>query len=580
MTVLMKLTTLTVLFLTTTVSASNKTHNPQRNIAGACWAFENSENPCQNGGICRQNEQDAHSFTCECRHGFSGRYCEANINPCTPCMNSIYAKDPKCPQRSMILFKDIDPTVRKRVDDQRRICQEIHLILKTEQPYNLGNPDNVTSLDLSYGLIHIIPRYIFDEVSNLKSLALHHNKLSTVKGITILPGNLFEQNKRLEKLELGFNDLTEIPTGLLAGLTKLQKLSLFNNLFIDFKNDPFQDLTDLKSLDLRKNNIAALDESLFRNLKQLRAIYLSGNLITTIPQNCFTNSPFLDHLELGTYKMYNMAVNYSNPIIETPVLSEIITKNNSITFLVVESTRIRQLPNFQDMSSLKFMKLRGNRISSLKVNSFWGLTELVKLNLRDNKISYVPTGIFDLQLKLRRLDLSVNRISGLPENVFDKLVSLEELDISRNQIKTVSNLAFKNLPNIREIMIDKNQISQVPESLFQGIPSLKRVDVSKNPYGKKYANDLCSNLCRDKTVEKCKARGRKNMVLGINISEICDLDARKKILRRKFEMGKKRRKKIKERMKLEGKRFRPNKNDGFEKIDAGELNEEAGNEVE
>jgi len=495
-------------------------------------------------------------------------------------MNSIYAKDPKCPQRSMILFKDIDPTVRKRVDDQRRICQEIHLILKTEQPYNLGNPDNVTSLDLSYGLIHIIPRYIFDEVSNLKSLALHHNKLSTVKGITILPGNLFEQNKRLEKLELGFNDLTEIPTGLLAGLTKLQKLSLFNNLFIDFKNDPFQDLTDLKALDLRKNNIAALDESLFRNLKQLRAIYLSGNLITTIPQNCFTNSPFLDHLELGTYKMYNMAVNYSNPIIETPVLSEIIPKNNSITFLVVESTRIRQLPNFQDMSSLKFMKLRGNRISSLKVNSFWGLSELVKLNLRDNKISYVPTGIFDLQLKLRRLDLSVNRISGLPENVFDKLVSLEELDISRNQIKTVSNLAFKNLPNIREIMIDKNQISEVPESLFQGIPSLKRVDVSKNPYGKKYANDLCSNLCRDKTVEKCKARGRKNLVLGINISEICDLDARKKILRRKFEMAKKRREKIKERMKLEGKRFRPNKNDGFEKIDAGELNEEAGNEVE
>merc|ERR1712071_504936 len=102
--------------------------------------------------------------------------------------------------------------------------------------------------------------------------------------------------------------------------------------------------------------------------------------------------------------------------------------------------------------------------------------------------------------------------------------------------------------------------------------------VSKNPYGKKYANNLCSNLCRDKTVEKCKARGRKNVVLGINISEICDLDVRKKILKRKFETDKKRREKIKERMKLEGKRFRPNKNDRVEnKIDADKLNEEASN---
>lgn len=281
--------------------------------------------------------------------------------------------------------------------------------------------------------------------------------------------------------------------------------------------------------------------------------------------------------------MYNMAVNYSNPIIETPVLSEIIVKNNSITFLVVESTRIRQLPNFQDMGGLKYMKLRGNRISSLKVNSFWGLSELVKLNLKDNKISYVPRGIFDQQLKLRRLDLSLNRISGLPESVFDTLTSLEELDISRNQIKSISDLDFKKLPNIREIMIDKNQISELPENLFQGIQSLKRVDVSKNPYGQKYANNLCSNLCRDNTVEKCKARGRKKLVLGINISEICDPDARKKILRRKFEMDKKRREKIEERLKSEGKRFRPNKKDGVRKNGGFEVNvvdEKEGNEVE
>ena len=75
--------------------------------------------------------------------------------------------------------------------------------------------------------------YIFEEISNLKKLSLHHNKLSTVKGITIVPKNLFVKNVELEELTLGYNNLTEIPEGLFLGLVKLKKLSLYNKQEFD-----------------------------------------------------------------------------------------------------------------------------------------------------------------------------------------------------------------------------------------------------------------------------------------------------------------------------------------------------------
>ena len=66
--------------------SGNRTINEGSVDHTSCQAIECTDNICQNGGLCLARH---HQIQCYCPAGFSGKFCEVNINECdsTPCYN-------------------------------------------------------------------------------------------------------------------------------------------------------------------------------------------------------------------------------------------------------------------------------------------------------------------------------------------------------------------------------------------------------------------------------------------------------------------------------------------------------------
>ncbi|XP_060600141.1 carboxypeptidase N subunit 2-like, partial [Ruditapes philippinarum] len=88
------------------------------------------------------------------------------------------------------------------------------------------------------------------------------------------------QTKLFEIIDLTDNDITEIPTGYLAGQTFLGELYLANNQLEYLEDGVFGDLVAMRILSITSNSLNTLPEGLFVNMTNLEELYLSNNLMT------------------------------------------------------------------------------------------------------------------------------------------------------------------------------------------------------------------------------------------------------------------------------------------------------------
>ncbi|XP_022080676.1 adhesion G protein-coupled receptor A3-like [Acanthaster planci] len=94
------------------------------------------------------------------------------------------------------------------------------------------------------------------------------------------------------------------------------------------------------------------------------------------------------------------------------------------------------------------LDLSNNQITSLRQNTFAGLSSLLQLNLSGNCISYIEPKSFDGLDQLQKLDLSRNRLGGVNNSMFVGLGNLVDLSISYNQISTIAAASFDRLQEI------------------------------------------------------------------------------------------------------------------------------------
>ena len=125
---------------------------------------------------------------------------------------------------------------------------------------SLGNPTEITKLDLSY------------------------------KNITHLDEDTFVNLTQLERLNLSENNLSSLPPTLFENLTQLKWLYLQGNKLTTLPLNLFDKLTELKVLFLEGNKLTSFSPTLFENLTQLEWLTLAGNQLTSLPlvnENCF-----------------------------------------------------------------------------------------------------------------------------------------------------------------------------------------------------------------------------------------------------------------------------------------------------
>ena len=71
-------------------------------------------------------------------------------------------------------------------------------------------------------------------------------------------------------------------------------------------------------------------------------------------------------------------------------------------------------------------------ITALAAGDFDGLTALTELDLRGNDLASLPAGVFDELTALTELDLRSNDLSTLPAGVFEELTALTYLNLYNN----------------------------------------------------------------------------------------------------------------------------------------------------
>ncbi|KAK6138197.1 hypothetical protein DH2020_028081 [Rehmannia glutinosa] len=232
----------------------------------------------------------------------------------------------------------------------------------------------------------------------ITSLSLTHKALSDVSCLS--------EFKNLERLDLGFNNLTSLEG--LKSCVNLKWLSVVQNKLQSLKG--VEGLTKLTVLNAGKNKLKSMDE--VKSLASLRALILNDNEISSV-------------CKLDQMKELNTLVLSRNPISS---LGDSLVKLKSITKLSLSNCQLQTVD------------------SSLK-----SCLELKELRLAHNEIMNVPSEFGHL-VKLQNLDMGNNLITNWSNlKVLSSLVNLRNLNLQGNPIAEKEKLqkkVKKLLPNL------------------------------------------------------------------------------------------------------------------------------------
>nr|XP_057944704.1 immunoglobulin superfamily containing leucine-rich repeat protein 2-like [Doryrhamphus excisus]XP_057944705.1 immunoglobulin superfamily containing leucine-rich repeat protein 2-like [Doryrhamphus excisus] len=132
-------------------------------------------------------------------------------------------------------------------------------------------PHNVATVSLSANKIHLVPRGIFDNVTQMMSLWMAHNEI-----VAIQPGSL-KSLVHLRNLDISHNKLADFPWGDMQNLTRLQLLKMNHNEMVSLPRDALANLKDLRSLQLNNNKLLTISEGTFDSLTSLSHLQLFNN---------------------------------------------------------------------------------------------------------------------------------------------------------------------------------------------------------------------------------------------------------------------------------------------------------------
>lgn len=249
-----------------------------------------------------------------------------------------------------------------------------------------GDISSVEILDLRGNQVQYFPRGFFHKMPSLHRLQMRMNCLETLNLTSEqLSGSLFEldvSNNRLKQvvadggtltalsnltyLNLSFNGLEWLPSGLISSLPNLMSVDLsYNNI----------DFCLLEKAEISTDNMSMSMCIHWKNIVSLRQLYLKGCNLKNIPLSAFAGLS-LTHLDLS-----------DNPGLM--VRESIQGLSRTLQHLGLGNTYIQDF-DFSHFKSLKSLNISRNFISHLP-QSLLNLN-LKVLDLRDNRLSTIPWG--------------------------------------------------------------------------------------------------------------------------------------------------------------------------------------------
>ncbi|XP_039480489.1 toll-like receptor 7 [Drosophila santomea] len=366
-------------------------------------------------------------------------------------------------------------------------------------PDSLGGLKQLTDLDLGDNNLRQLPSGFLCPVGNLQVLNLTRNRIRTAEQLGFADMNCgagsgsagselqvldashnelrsiseswgISRLRRLQHLNLAYNNLSELSGEALAGLASLRIVNLSNNHLETLPEGLFAGSKELREIHLQQNELYELPKGLFHRLEQLLVVDLSGNQLTS---NHVDNTTFAGLIRLIVLNLAHNAltrIDYRT-FKELYFLQILNLRNNSIGHIEDNA--------FLPLYNLHTLNLAENRLHTLDDKLFNGLYVLSKLTLNNNLISVVEPAVFKNCSDLKELDLSSNQLNEVPRALQD-LAMLRTLDLGENQIRTFDNQSFKNLHQLTGLRLIDNQIGNITVGMFQDLPRLSVLNLAKN----------------------------------------------------------------------------------------------------
>lgn len=315
-------------------------------------------------------------------------------------------------------------------------------------------------------------------LEQLKNLTIRTHNSDFGQLALALTHESLDNLRHLEQLDLGFNNMAQLPEDLFCPLSNLKVLNLTQNRLTGFGSfgliDPSTGqlcLQELQRLDLSYNDIAFLSETGVASLKNLQALYLQSNRITEIAELSLSALAKLHVIDLSNNLLRSIP---SRTFRESEELKELRLQNNSISILPPGL--------FSGLSKLLVLNLSQNAISSdwVTPDTFADLIRVVVLDLGHNRIKHINSTTFQSQYSLQILLLNNNEIEQIASNAFSALYNLHTLILSANRLKVLNAFTLNGLYVLSKLSLADNEIATIDDQAFKNCSNLQDLSLSGN----------------------------------------------------------------------------------------------------
>ncbi|XP_056395479.1 transforming growth factor beta activator LRRC32-like isoform X2 [Hyla sarda] len=366
-------------------------------------------------------------------------------------------------------------------------------------------PDNLKALDLSHNFIQELTNISMSNLHKLENFNIEDNHLETIED-GALDGLL-----RLHSLNLASNRLHKhclANKRVFGSLQSLKRLNISNNnLDGDMVHCYLSNITSLVILDLSWNTIAVLFSGIFEGVPRLTELDLSNNYITDIESGTFDSLQYLKVLNLA----FNAIACISS--FDLPQLHLLNLSSNSLKiFVSPKSDKFYQLRNLDlsrnslvsfpvlpQINRVQHLNLSGNHFAELfpisnetedilKMTSWYEIIADLDLpSAIENIISHLTT--------LMDLDLSYNQLTLFPWRFLSYVSSLQNVNMAGNCLHNMTDVFYSDmsqqnkrnritaLRSLRSLDIHGNSINYISKQLFDLLPEIEQINLKNNHIG-------------------------------------------------------------------------------------------------
>ncbi|KAF7312445.1 Adenylate cyclase [Mycena indigotica] len=274
---------------------------------------------------------------------------------------------------------------------------------------------------------------------NLQFLDLSHNEITE---LVVLPGPVPTSPFAITSLDMSYTNLSVLPSSLLPSLPLLRTLLLHHNALHNLPSS-LSACTFLETLSVADNHLKSLPSSI-GFLQKLEVLDVHGNSLTELPRELWECASLAkinatSNLLRGWWDPPPVSVDDLPISITTTVKSGLLTvptpsspSRHSFSSRRPSVSREVELPPL--VHSLEALHLAENELTDEALLPMLLFKELRVLNLSLNDIQEVPPDLFVRLDKLEEVYLSGNRLTRFPSEGLGQLQRLGTLFLNGNRL--------------------------------------------------------------------------------------------------------------------------------------------------